>query len=165
MGCCAWCAMCSISLVGLGSMRVVMLFGLSSIRRRRSWVGSSPPYRPYLPPHTLPLVWAKFRYLAVGGGSEIWADGIRIQDCYFLEAKHVGNPTSSPFVPGSNFPAFLQPGVDADIIGEVTRYTAIINDPSTPMVGLEIITNDARAVPYFQGFLGALPNGRVVVRP
>jgi len=104
-------------------------------------------------------------YLAVGGGSEIWADGIRIQDCYFLEAKHVGNPTSSPFVPGSNFPAFLQPGVDADIIGEVTRYTAIINDPSTPMVGLEIITNDARAVPYFQGFLGALPNGRVVVRP
>src|SRR6266498_5327489 len=64
MGCCAWCAMCSISLVGLGSMRVVMLFGLSSIRRRRSWVGSSPPYRPYLPPHTLPLVWAKFRYLS-----------------------------------------------------------------------------------------------------
>src|SRR6266540_874857 len=65
MGCCAWCAMCSISLVGLGSMRVVMLFGLSSIRRRRSWVGSSPPYRPYLPPHTLPLVWAKFRQIVV----------------------------------------------------------------------------------------------------
>src|SRR6266542_2685161 len=35
---------------------IVQILGSTIIRRRRSWVGSSAPYRPYLPPHTLPLV-------------------------------------------------------------------------------------------------------------
>src|SRR6478672_3536808 len=63
MGCCVWYAMCSTSKAGLSLMRKVMSFGLSSIRRHRSCVGSVPPYRGYSHPHILPLIWAKLRYL------------------------------------------------------------------------------------------------------
>jgi hypothetical protein len=104
-------------------------------------------------------------YHVAGGGAEIWADGIRTSDCYLLEAKHVGNPRSSPYL--GTAPSFLQPSVDRDIDGEIRRYTAIINDPQTPFVGLEIITNDAGATPYLQGFLSSngTRGGRVVIRP
>jgi hypothetical protein len=106
-------------------------------------------------------------YNAVGGGVDIWADGIRVEDCTFIEAKHVSNPGSSPYIPGSAFPEFLQGDIALQITDEVFRYTAIINDPSSPMTGLEIVTNEVDAVPYFQGFLtgAGTPNGRVVVRP
>jgi hypothetical protein len=106
-------------------------------------------------------------YNAVGGGVDIWADGIRVEDCTFIEAKHVSNPGSSPYIPGSAFPEFLQGDIALQITDEVFRYTAIINDPSSPMTGLEIVTNEVDAAPYFQGFLtgAGTPNGRVVVRP
>jgi hypothetical protein len=39
-------------------------------------------------------------------------------------------------------------------------------DPATPVVGLEVIVNDARAVPFFEALLAEfrIP-GRVVIKP
>jgi len=77
----------------------------------------------------------------------------------------VGNPNRSPYIPGT-VPNFLQQQVDAQQNGEVARYTALINDPNIPITGLEIITNEPRAVPYFQGFLTTHGTaGHIVVVP
>jgi hypothetical protein len=77
----------------------------------------------------------------------------------------VGNPNRSPYIPGT-VPNFLQQQVDAQQNGEVARYTALINDPNIPVTGLEIITNEPRAVPYFQTFLTAHGTaGHIVVVP
>jgi hypothetical protein len=52
-----------------------------------------------------------------------------------------------------------------EIEKELQRYKVIIDSTATPVRGLEIITNDARAVPYFQELLDKYDMvGRVVVR-
>ncbi len=49
---------------------------------------------------------------------------------------------------------------------EFRRYGAVINDPNTPVTGLEVITNEPPAVPYFQNLMTKynIP-GHVVVQP
>jgi hypothetical protein len=50
---------------------------------------------------------------------------------------------------------------------EVDRYAQVVRDPSNPVRGVEIITNDPRAVPFFDGILSNYDDvpSRVVVRP
>jgi hypothetical protein len=104
--------------------------------------------------------------LAEGGGEKIWADGLRMDTARLVEAKYIAAPEKSPFIPDSQ----CNPRVRALILEEVTaefrRYAAVLADAGTPAVGLEVIVNDARAVPFFEGLLRTLGiPGEVLVRP
>jgi predicted nucleotide-binding protein (sugar kinase/HSP70/actin superfamily) len=47
---------------------------------------------------------------------------------------------------------------------QFSRYAAVLKDPTTPAVGLEIILNDARAVPFFESLMRELGiPGRIAV--
>jgi hypothetical protein len=106
-------------------------------------------------------------YNVIGGGTTIWADGAQSADCLLLEAKYVGNPANSPYVPGSSAPSFVQANVNAEVSSEMIRYANAINDPNVPAVGLQVITSNALAAPYFQTYIAAsgVPNGNVSVLP
>ncbi|WP_395292956.1 ricin-type beta-trefoil lectin domain protein [Kitasatospora hibisci] len=105
-------------------------------------------------------------YHATGGGTQVWADGLDANTSELLDAKYVGNPGRSPFVPGGKVPGFIQAKIDAKMDDEFSRYAAVINDPGNPLVGLRVITNESGAVPYFTGLMQkhGVP-GRVVVIP
>jgi hypothetical protein len=64
----------------------------------------------------------------------------------------------------SQVPDFVRDDVIADVADEFFRYAAVINDPNTPVTGLEVITNERKAVALFQDLLNRynIP-GRVVV--
>jgi hypothetical protein len=100
------------------------------------------------------------------GETAIDADGFRTSDAVVLEAKHVGSNDGSPYVPDSSAPEFIKSKVRADTEREIERYAQIVRDSGNPARGLEVITNDPRAVPYFEELLSKydLP-ARVVVRP
>jgi hypothetical protein len=101
-----------------------------------------------------------------GGGKEVRADGARASDAHLLEVKHVDKPATSPYVPDSKCNADVREMVRLELLGQLQRYAAVIADPATPVVGLEIITNEARAVPYLQALMRqAGAPGQVVVRP
>ncbi|QRN98349.1 hypothetical protein JRI60_04610 [Archangium violaceum] len=104
-------------------------------------------------------------FLLEGGGEHVWTDGVRKSDATLMEAKHVETPERSPFIPGSKCNERIRLLVKEELTDEFRRYAAVIKDPNTPAVALEVITNDARAVPLFQSLLDlfGIP-GRVVVR-
>jgi hypothetical protein len=83
-----------------------------------------------------------------------------------LEAKYVGNPLNSPYVKGSNVPAFLQNKILAEQQYEFQRYQAVIADPTVPFDSLNVLTNEPAAVSYFQRFMSQyqIP-GKVQVVP
>jgi hypothetical protein len=101
-----------------------------------------------------------------GGNEKIWADGIDIPDGQLQDAKYIADPAKSPYVDGSKVPDFIRESIRDDFEDEVRRYGAVINDPNTPVTGLQIITNEPQAVPYFQSALQkySVP-GSVVVKP
>jgi hypothetical protein len=100
------------------------------------------------------------------GGEEIWADGINYQTGQLLEAKFIENPVNSPYVSTSNVPPFIRAKILGDVENEFRRYTAVINDPNTPVVGLQVIVNLEEAVPFFEGLLSQFNlSGSVVVIP
>jgi len=101
----------------------------------------------------------------VGGGERIWVDGIRYNDGYLLDAKYVEKPERSPFIDGSNCPDFIRESVKEEVDEEFRRYGAVINDESNPVQGLEVITNEEQAAPYFADLMDQhnVP-GHVVVR-
>jgi uncharacterized protein YukE len=100
------------------------------------------------------------------GDVKVNADGFREIDAAALDAKHVGSETRSPYVPGSAVPEKVRGFVLDQFENELQRYRAVIESPDTPVRGLEIITNDPRAVPYFEEMLEKHDIvGRVVVRP
>src|SRR5262245_1851771 len=119
------------------------------------------PYGPYEIRHTGPD-----NFLVSGGGQEVWVDGARAADQHLLEAKYVGDPGRSPYVPDSSAPPFIRERVLNETEDEFRRYAAVVGDSGTPAKGLKVITNDPRAVPYFQSLLQKynIP-GQVVVRP
>ena len=83
-----------------------------------------------------------------------------------LEAKHVGSSDSSPFVPGSKAPDFLRERVLADVRDELERYRDVALSGETPVRGVEVITNDPRAVPTLQELIDETgAPARVIVRP
>ncbi len=53
-----------------------------------------------------------------------------------------------------------------DVENEFRRYAVVIDDPNTPVVGLNVIVNIEEAVPFFESLLSQfnLP-GSVVVIP
>ncbi|MBE2314957.1 hypothetical protein DVA67_003160 [Solirubrobacter sp. CPCC 204708] len=104
-------------------------------------------------------------YLMGDGASAIWADGFRATDASILCAKAVGpDPSRSPWVKGSDVPERLRVLARRSFEHEIARYQAVWADPSTPVRGLEVVTDDARAVPVLEAILAgwAVPS-RVVV--
>jgi hypothetical protein len=101
-----------------------------------------------------------------GGGVEARADGARARDAHLLEVKHVDNPGASPYVPGSSCPEPVRRQIREELIQQFRRYAAVIGDPATPAVGLELITNDSRAGAFFSALMAESGvQGGVVVRP
>lgn len=106
-------------------------------------------------------------YQVQGAGEEpIWVDGLRASDGHVLEVKYIGDAARSPYVDGSACPEFLRLKTLRELEGEFRRYAAVIRDTSNPVVGLEVIVSDARAVALFQRLLAkfSIP-GQVVVLP
>ncbi|WP_428836774.1 restriction endonuclease fold toxin-2 domain-containing protein [Streptomyces labedae] len=105
-------------------------------------------------------------YHATGGGTQVWADGLDINTSELLDAKYVGKPGRSPYVPGGKVPDAVQAQVDEKMSDEFARYAAVINDPRNPLKGLRVITNEPGAVPYFRGLMQqhGIP-GSVVLSP
>lgn len=111
------------------------------------------------------LKWAGAEELLVqGGGVEVWADGHRAGDAMILEVKYVDKPDSSPFIQGSRCNDLIRDKIRLKELEQFRRYAAILNDPAIPAVGLELILNDARAVPFFEAIMRELRiPGRIVV--
>jgi hypothetical protein len=109
--------------------------------------------------HTGPL-----NFEVLGGDEKALIDGAAGTDV--LEAKFVSNPDTSPYIPGSKIDPKFRPVLEAKTDNQFRRLAAIVNDPTTPVGALEVITNDERAVPYFESLMAKynIP-GRVVVRP
>ncbi|MGZ3458801.1 MAG: restriction endonuclease fold toxin-2 domain-containing protein [Archangium sp.] len=104
--------------------------------------------------------------LLKGGGEQIWVDGVRTSDAHLLEAKFVESPEVSPFVDGSQCNNEIRALIRDKELDQFRKYAALPRDPQTPAIGLEVITNDARAVPYFTRLMEELGiPGRVVVAP
>jgi hypothetical protein len=83
-----------------------------------------------------------------------------------VEVKFVSSPETSPFIQDSQCPPHVRAIIHAEVNDEFRRYAAIISDTSTPAVGLEVIVNDARTVPFLEGLLRSwgIP-GEILVRP
>jgi hypothetical protein len=104
--------------------------------------------------------------LASGGETQVWADGVRMDSARLVEVKHIGAADSSPFVPGSKCDDYVRTMIQEEVAEEFSRYAAIIKDPRTPAVALEVVLNESRAVPFFEALLQrfGIP-GKVLVRP
>jgi uncharacterized protein YukE len=122
---------------------------------------TSKPHGQYEVRQTGPL-----NYEMHGRESKIWADGFRSDDAIILEAKHVGNADRSPYVLDSAVSESKRAQILGKVEDEILRYRDVIEDSRTAARGLEIVTNEPRAVRTFQQLLEKhdVP-GRVVVRP
>jgi hypothetical protein len=104
-------------------------------------------------------------FLVEGGGKQVWADGARASDARLLDTKHVDKPETSPFIEGSACGDTARQFIRKKEADLLLRYAAVIRDPVTPAVGLEVIVNDARAVLFFESLMSELGiPGRVVVK-
>jgi hypothetical protein len=90
-------------------------------------------------------------YLVSGGKTQLWADGI--DSTTILETKFVGNPGSSPFIPGSSIPERIRQKVLADVEDEFDRMKKFIDASGNPLLSVRIITNNPAANPYFRSLL------------
>lgn len=70
-----------------------------------------------------------------------------------LDAKFVEKPAVSPYVDDSSVPDFLRAKILKEQQHEVQRYNAVIQDPKVPFNSLDILTNEPKAVPYFQSLM------------
>jgi hypothetical protein len=133
------------------------------------WIAKAPktPVRVNSPATRYQVKQAGAEELTVsGGGKEVRADGARASDAHLLEVKHVDKPATSPYVPGSTCNDDVREIVRLELLGQLQRYAAIIMDPTTPVVALELITNEPLTVPYLESLMrqASVP-GKVVVRP
>lgn len=78
----------------------------------------------------------------------------------------MGAAERSPFIPGSKCDDGIRLAIQKGVIEVFERYAAVIKDPDTPAIALEVIVNDGRAVPFFESLLQrfSIP-GEVIVRP
>jgi hypothetical protein len=104
-------------------------------------------------------------YMVDYNGVRARADGIRSSDCSLLDAKHVLNARRSAYVPGTmpDRESYVN-GVRTQTLELISRYAALIIDPTSPVTQLELITNRQEALPYLQQLMGATP-GRVSLIP
>jgi hypothetical protein len=139
-------------------------------KRFQAWVDSVPtrpaetntPALQYQAKHCGP----KEYLVAAENGKQVWADGVRAGDAMLVEAKHSSSLERTPFDLSSKLPVKVQDSIRTKQLNELLRYAEVIRDPSTPAVGVEIVTNSPTAVRYFEELLrdAGLP-GRVVVKP
>jgi len=109
--------------------------------------------------HTGPV-----NYLLKGGGAEFWADGI--EGNVILEAKCVTDAARSPFIKGSNIPAFLRDKIVGEVEDEFRRMAKIIKDSNNPLKSVRVITNNTEAKTFFEELMKRLEIvGEVVMRP
>jgi hypothetical protein len=80
--------------------------------------------------------------LVQGGGAELWADGVNSEEGLLQEAKFASNPDNSPYVPGSAAGAEVTNGIEIRLDDQLEKYAAIVNDPTNPIRGLQMITNN-----------------------
>jgi hypothetical protein len=92
-----------------------------------------------------------YNYTVSGGGAKFDIDGYR--GSTILEAKHVGNPKSSPYVPGSSCPQTVRTEIVEGARSGLRKIRTIIESGSTPFKSVEIITNSPEAQEFFQGLL------------
>ncbi len=92
-------------------------------------------------------------YHVQGGGESVWADGIDDATNFVQDAKYVGNAQRSPFIEGSDCPPFVREQILDNLDDEFYRYSQVINDPSNPIEGLEVITNNENAVTVFEDLM------------
>ena len=80
--------------------------------------------------------------------------------------SHVDKPEISPFIEGSRCSEVIRDMIRKKELEQMRRYAAILKDPATPAVGLELILNDARAAPFFEALMreSGVP-GRIVAIP
>ena len=90
-------------------------------------------------------------YEVSGGGVTFEIDGYR--DSTILEAKHVDQPRSSPYVPGSSCPDKVRAQILADTRDRLIRARKIIDSGSTPFRSVEIITNTPGSRKLFEDML------------
>lgn len=104
----------------------------------------------------------------VVNGVSVEADGIVAEQGLLRDAKYTERLDRSPFIDVTPHPIpdFIREGILERIEDELARYAAIIRDPTTPVVGLEIVTNTPLTVPFWERMLRqqGIP-GRVTVRP
>ena len=102
-------------------------------------------------------------YTIEGGGVRVNIDGYRGHT--ILEAKHVGSPGRSPYVPGSDVPEFVRGSVLESLQQELRRLNSVIRDPRTPFRNIEVITNSEPASQLFSVMMRRLRvPGRARVR-
>jgi hypothetical protein len=99
-----------------------------------------------------------------GEGEKFFVDGLR--DSTILETKLVQDATKSPFISGSNIPAFLRSKIVGEVEDEFARMAKILEDPTNPLKSVEVIVSDKQAVSFFQNLLRKYGiTGKVVVKP
>jgi hypothetical protein len=105
-----------------------------------------------------------YNYELKGGGATFEIDGYR--GSTILEAKHVRDPATSPFVPGSSCDERIRTAILNKVRAELTRARTIINSGTTPFNSLEIVTNSQKAKVMFEAIMKelAIP-GSVRVAP
>lgn len=105
-------------------------------------------------------------YQISGGGEKVWADGIVAGELKLQDTKLIDKPGRSPYIKDSACPPFVRDNAVKQAEDEFRRYAAVLKDPATPVKTLEVITNDARAVPFFEDLLAKYGiSGTVVVKP
>jgi hypothetical protein len=110
--------------------------------------------------HTGPV-----NYHITGGGEGFWADGIQNQRV--LETKMIVTPKKSPFIEGAGVdtPPFIRERMINEVREELRKLSQILRDESNPLESLRIITNNAKAKPFFEALMleYGIP-GEIVVR-
>jgi hypothetical protein len=95
-----------------------------------------------------------YNYTVSGGGAKFDIDGYR--GSTILEAKHVGNAKSSPYVPGSSCPDEVRDEILKGARNGLTKIRTIIDSGSTPFRSVEVITNSPGSKKLFEGLLKEL---------
>ena len=90
-------------------------------------------------------------YTISGGGTKFDIDGYR--GTTILEAKHVGDIKSSPYVPGSSCYAPVREKALAKVRDELRRVRSIIRSGEAPFKSIEIITNTPESKALFEKML------------
>jgi hypothetical protein len=103
-------------------------------------------------------------YTVSGGGESFAIDGY--DGTTILEAKHVGDAMSSPYVPGSKCFEPVREEVLDEVRDELRRVKLIHEDRGNPFQRIEIITNHPAAKELFEKMLQeASLTGRVRLEP
>jgi len=92
-----------------------------------------------------------YNYRVPAGNTTIDIDGYN--GTTMLDAKFVEKPANSPYVENSNLPSFLRDKNIKEQQWEFERYKAAIDDPVVPFNRPNVLTNEPKAVPYFQSLM------------